>query len=119
MSYRLHLKIPGLPKPFNAFAYRGRWAIKKEKEIWLAAISALAAGKLPPKPLEKAKLTFIRHSSKCPDFDGLVSSFKFCCDPLVTLGVLIDDNMEVTGTPTYLWFKAKMKEGRVEVIVES
>lgn len=72
----------------------------------------------PAAPLEKAKLTLERHSSVEPDFDGLVSSFKFIIDGLVDCGVLIGDKTSVIGRPDYQWVKASPKKGKIVVIVE-
>lgn len=72
----------------------------------------------PPAPLDKARVTLERHSSSEPDFDGLVSGFKFILDGLVDAGVLINDKMSVIGAPIYIWKKAKKCAGKVKITVE-
>lgn len=76
-------------------------------------------GRIPDQPLEKAKLTLTRHSSRQPDFDGMVHSFKRIIDALVKCGILIDDNPDVIGSPTYKWAKAARGDGHIQVEVES
>lgn len=113
------MTIDGLPKTPNSLL-RQHWAIvKKEKDKWLALIGAHSAGKRPKEPLTKALITIIRHSSRAPDFDGMVLSGKFLIDPLTKLGIIIDDNMEIIGQPKYAWVKSKPKQGFVEIFVES
>lgn len=72
----------------------------------------------PPRPLTKAKLTLIRHSSRCPDYDGLVVSFKPVVDALKKCGIIADDSMSVIGKPTYEWKKIGVREGKIAVIVD-
>jgi len=51
----------------------------------------------------------------CPDYDGLVSSFKWICDALVKLRILKDDNMKVIGAPDYFWESAPPKKGFISI----
>jgi Holliday junction resolvase RusA-like endonuclease len=71
----------------------------------------------PDRPLEKAEVTLIRYSSRSPDYDGLVHSFKPVVDALKKCLIIKDDNMQVIGRPEYQWIKASPKEGRIEIIV--
>lgn len=116
--YRLEFELEGLPKTTNAFARGSFWAFKKEKDKWLSAIRCATALRKPQTPLEKAKLTLTRKSSKRPDNDGLVSSFKYVIDALVNCGILVDDTPDVIGFPDYRWSQAPMKKGMIHVIVE-
>lgn len=114
------MKVLGLPKPMNATMgafWRARHANSKK---WrrITADTTLLHGR-PRRPLSKAKLTLARYSSVCPDFDGLVSSFKPVIDGLVDAGIIAGDKMDVIGAPTYQWFKAPPKEGYITIIVES
>lgn len=117
--YRLEFSLPGLPRTTNASHVH--WAIKsKHNKKWKEAVywRAHKLG-LPVKPLASAKLTLTRFSAKEPDFDGLVSSFKPLIDGLTKAGVILDDKQSVIGQPRYLWQFAKMREGRVTILVES
>lgn len=118
MSYKLYLKLPGLPKPMNRLLRR-HWAlVKKEKDHWHEMVALSLVGKKPPGPLSKVKLRIVRHSSRAPDFDGCVSAAKFLIDGLVISKVIINDTMEVVGSPAYEWQKGKQGEGFMEVFLE-
>lgn len=73
---------------------------------------------IPKKPLATAHLILTRFSSREPDFDGLVSSFKMVIDSLVTNGILLNDRRENIGVPDYVWQKARAKEGKIRVVVK-
>lgn len=111
--YRLKLEIPELPKSFNSLAYAHWWIKSKEGRKWDQIILIASSGKQPAEPLSKAFLRLTRCSSKAPDFDGLVSSFKFPIDALVRAKVLKGDTMDIIGQPEYFWKPAKQKKGSV------
>ena len=71
----------------------------------------------PKSPYKIAKLKLIRHSSTCPDYDGLCSGFKAVIDGLTEAGIIEDDSMTHIGMPTFEWCKAKRGCGFVEVFV--
>ncbi len=73
----------------------------------------------PPEPLERAKLTLTRCSSREPDTDGLVSCFKHVVDGLVEAKVLADDRPSNIGIPDYRWEKCSNKLSRIKVQVEA
>jgi hypothetical protein len=115
--YRLYIRLDGLPKPVNRML-RQHWAIvKKEVDFWKLLVKTSAIGRLPDKPLEKARCIYIRHSSRAPDYDGLVSSFKAVQDGLVLAGVLKNDTVDIVKS-IYLWEKCPQKEGFIEIIVD-
>lgn len=74
------------------------------------------AGK-PTQPMLSARIEMIRHSSTEPDFDNLVSSFKWILDGLIDAGVIVSDKPSVIGQPVYQWKKAAPKNGFIEVKV--
>lgn len=121
MSYRLELEIRGLPKTTNGHA-RAHWRrLKAEADLWKNRVwGEVFVKKLakPSKPLKHAKLTLTRHSSTCPDADGLVSSWKHVIDGLVKCGILEDDGFENIGMPDYRWEKVPKNEGKIRVVVE-
>ena len=118
MTYRLTFTIPELPLPVNRQTSM-HWAQKgKYVKHWHTLVGAAVAGKKPPKPLDRARLTFIRYSSTEPDFDGLVSSFKCVCDGLIKAGVIVDDKPSNIGRSVYDWQKAPPKHGKIFVGVE-
>lgn len=113
----LEFKITALPLPYNRIAHM-HWAQKKKhNDHWYALIKAAIRGRLPTKPLPKASLYFKRVSSREPDFDGLVSSFKGVVDGLVLAGVLENDRLSNTGVPTYVWEKGTKNSGYIHVKV--
>lgn len=116
--YRLEFELEGLPKTTNAFARGSYWTYKREKDKWLAAIRCMTVLQKPKTPLKRAKLTLTRKSSKRPDNDGLVSSFKYVVDALVHCGIIEDDTPDIIGFPDYRWSQAPMKKGAIHVIVE-
>ena len=119
-KYKLHLKIKGLPLTANSMMRRQVIYLKRaEREKWTNAIHYLSLGKRPESALKRAKLKCFRHSSTCPDFDGLVSSFKMVLDALVTCKILVGDSMKIIDIPDYRWFKVPRNEGFIEIFVES
>jgi len=116
--YTLEITIDGLPKTIN-MTYGQHWSVKhKESKKWMRLVGAHIRWNYPKEPLKRANLTLIRGSSVPPDFDGLIISFKHVIDALVKLNVIIDDNMEIIGQPTYRWEKAKPGKGYVRITVQ-
>lgn len=116
--YTLNFTILDLPKPVNRTG-RLHWAVKnKITKEWhqrvRIEVETLGA---PSTPLKKAFVMCERHSAVCPDYDGLVSSFKHVIDGLVVTGVLEDDSMKHIGMPEFKWFKTKRGEGYIRVCV--
>lgn len=119
MEYKLNFMIDGLPKMTNGKRRSGHWSqLHKDALVWKKMVWAKVnqMGK-PRTPLTKATVEMTRHSATCPDYEGLVSGFKYVLDGLVESGVLIDDNMNVIGAPVYKWEKAKSKGGFISVTV--
>ncbi len=114
--YDIIIKIDDLPMTRNAIADR-RWTRKKEADKWHQLI-AYAINERPIEPLKKAQLTLTRYSSAMPDYDGLVSSFKFPIDGLVKVNILKDDNLKVVEHPQYHWKRVKPKQGYIEIRVQ-
>lgn len=118
-QYVLEIVLDGLPARTNSAktAWQARAAeAKKWKGLVVNAVRL--SRNQPATPLSRARLTLIRCSSIRPDSDGLVSGFKHCVDGLIQAGVIIDDNFDVIGMPTYLWEKAPPKKGMIKIKVE-
>jgi len=116
MAYEIKFSIPYLPPV--GMNQRGHWSkAHKETRLVDSLVSAAVCGRKPEKPLQKRKLFLQRHSSVCPDFDGLVHSFKNVVDALVTCGILVNDRMENTGAWQVEWRKAPPKGGFIVVHV--
>ena len=118
-AYTIEFQLPGLPRMTNSIQRR-HWAVqKKHTDFWKSAVRrALAILNKPPQPLTSAALTLTRYSSRAPDPDGLVSSFKAIKDSLVEEGVLAGDSLEIIGMPDYRWQKCAPGKGKVHVRVE-
>lgn len=117
----LSFKITGLPQTTNANRRSSHWGTllaeskKWKKAVWVAVISE---GR-PILPLSRAKVELTRYSSVEPDFDNLVSSFKWIIDGLIDAKVIVSDKPSVIGQPIYHWKKVAPKKGMVEVKVTS
>lgn len=119
MKYEIEFEIAGLPKTINQIG-RHHWTAKaKEAKKWKNAVIMATLGKRPTEPLIKARCTFTRCSSFCPDSDGLVSSFKHVCDGLIEAGVIVGDTFKVIGMPEFKWEKAPREYGKIKVKVIS
>lgn len=120
-KYFLEFIIYDLPEMTNTLARR-HWRVQlKHKDKWHTLVTKevfYAQRKIPVSPIKRAKLTLCRYSAKCPDFDGLVSSFKNIIDSLIKLKVLENDSMEHIGQSSYEWFKAAPRKGHIRVRVE-
>jgi len=116
--YELEFEIEGLPKTTNGFK-RQHWIHRyKEATLWktLTANKILSNG--PFKKLKRARIFLERHSSSCPDSDGLVSSFKHVLDGIVQTELIPDDSYKTIGMPKYLWVYAPRKKGKIKVKIQ-
>lgn len=96
-NYSLELVIPFLPIAFNKAKRTHYLKFNELNQSWDNIVYLYSRGKLPPMPLEKAKLTLQRFNYRTLDFDGLVSSFKAPVDALVSAKILKDDTWKITG----------------------
>lgn len=113
--------VEDLPKMTNAFN-RQHWTHKYKENIkWKRLISdQCQKASISGLGLNSAVLTFTRHSTKAPDYDGLVSCFKPITDALVKCGVLVDDNMSIIGVPTFKWeYRAREQGGMITIRIET
>ena len=116
--YSLYFWVPMLPKIHTNGAH-GHWSKKYRAVSALKGrVHYLIMEHVPPKALDKAKVTLIRYGSVEPDFDNLVASFKPVIDGLVLAGVLANDKQANIGQPDYQFVKGKRAEGAFSVKVE-
>ena len=118
MSYFVKFRIDDLPKTRNQLTYGKRYDRVKEKDKWLQLVAITVGNKIPKKPITLAEISLKRASSSLPDYDGLVSSFKYVIDALVKLDILKDDNLKILPNPTYEWTRVKRNEGYIEVCLK-
>jgi hypothetical protein len=95
--FRLSITLHSLPDSLNKGLRGHRMKYFSKNKKWDLLIFGMVRHQLPPKPLEKARISIVRHSWRQLDYDGLVGSMKPIVDALVTAGVLADDNWNVTG----------------------
>lgn len=116
-NFRATFYVKGLPKLRNQISRSWR-ASAGERKKWHNLVLRFGGHLAPPKPLLKAKLTLSRFSSEQPDFDGLVSGFKYVIDGLIKAGFIEDDNQDIIGQPRYLWFKAPRRQGKIKITIK-
>lgn len=119
----LDITIPGIP-PMNTAgphggSHWGRTTTKRQWESKVVAAVLEALGRWPAQPLERARVTITRASTREPDYDNLTQGGKFLLDGLVKAGVLVDDSPRVIGRPEYRWEQAAPAQGYVRIQVES
>lgn len=95
--YELNIKLHSLPDSLNKGLRGNRFKYFSKNKKWDFLILGLVRNKLPPKPLDKAKIRIVRHFWRTLDYDGLVGSMKPIVDALVSAGVLKDDSWNVLG----------------------
>ena len=117
-KYKLEFKLPYLPKLPNQLMM-SHWRMK-QKEIKMAhtLVYSCTLKKKPILPLKRAKLSFIRVSSRQPDQDNLVFSFKHVQDGLIKAKILVDDNPHVVIEAHYSWRKGPQKTGHCLITIE-
>ncbi len=99
-----------MPKPH-------RVSSRKNRLDWKDKVGQALIGKLPPKPLKKAEISFVRYSYRFLDFDNLCSSFSNTLNALVTCGVLVDDSWGVIGKPEYDQVKVDRDQSRIKIMI--
>ncbi len=116
MTYRLEIFLMGLPPSNNARLHH--MARHQQNIHWKGLVWRQTRKKLPPAPLEKAKLTVTFCSAVPRDHDNIIASVKPILDGLVVSGVLEDDKIVNIGFPEYRFEKVKRKDAGVRVVVE-
>lgn len=123
--FRLEFVLHGLPT-IERNRNRHWRTVRDEETAWKRAVFFAVGEKVPPEPLEAARVICVRHSAVEPDPDGLHDSFKPIIDAIRLgkrrdgLPILVDDRPAnfVAGSPEYFWEEAPRGHGKVTVIVE-
>lgn len=119
-KYRLEIELPGIPKTINALGSSKHWRVVQQHNLkWKRDVMLACRQKEPKAPLKKCTITYTRFSSRYPDFDNLVNSFKVVQDGLVLAKIIENDSMAVIHDPKYCFEKCKQKEARITIIVEA
>lgn len=114
----LFIEVPMLTMTANKKTGRNWKFINKERNQLVNYIGLKYRSLIPLRPFKRAKLHYYRHSSTCPDFDGMVDSCKKLQDALVKLGFIQDDSMKHIWKPEYDWVQAKLGEGKMQVVIQ-
>ena len=116
--YRLCLEFDGLLPRMNTGHTRRHWSVgHREARRWTERLRVgmlMGRHKRPPKPLKMALVRLWRKSSRQPDFDNLVMSFKPVVDALVKLGLIEDDGPSQLDRE-YLWETAPPRKGSIKI----
>ena len=100
------------------------WAVlSKERKHLAAEIWAALAGRVPPSPLPRARVTIWRHSVQEPDTDNLYASCKGVLDAIQPatdrrtygLGIIVDDKPSVCELRA-LWVKERHRTDQRTVV---
>ena len=117
-NYSIEMHFDTLPKTPNSLLRKGAYLCAQEASKWRNEIWLKHMSERPSEPLSKVTLTLTRKSSKEPDYDGLVSSFKYVVDGLVKAEFLKDDSLSVTGPWICKWEKVPRGTGGIEIKIE-
>lgn len=116
-KYKLIIEINDLPKLPNQNMYK-HWAVKfNAVKKWKNLVHHACIGKKPELPLQKAKITYTRFSSRKPDYDNIVASFKPIQDGLKESLIIADDTWDQI-IAIYAWEKAPTHKGSIKVEVQ-
>lgn len=118
MRLAFTLEFPYLPQLVNVNGKK-HWAVQyRHARLWhKRIIDQCVIQRVFNLQLTKAHLVLVRRSARQPDGDNLAASFKPLIDGLVKAYVLVDDNPDVIGMPTFKWEKAGLKKGGVRLEV--
>jgi Holliday junction resolvase RusA-like endonuclease len=116
MNIELNIKgLPDLPNKIDGRHWKTRWYHNVK---WKKKVTEALVGNIPMKPFTRARIECIRFTSKQPDFDNLAKSFKPILDALVENRIIIDDNPNVIGAPTYTWTRGTPGDGCIKIKIE-
>lgn len=85
----------------------------RDKWVWLVREQTKSKYTVP------VEISFVRHSSRRPDFDNLYASFKVIGDALKIAGVIIDDNMDYIVDLNARWEKSKQVDQRTTIEIKT
>lgn len=117
-DYIISFEVLSLPPMYNAHN-RQHWGTKqKEKNNWTRLVGDSLYGKIPPTPFQFYTLRLCRHSSSEPDYDGLVSSWKYVVDALRYYKIIVDDKLSNSGPWICEWVKAPRNQQKISVTIQ-
>lgn len=117
MPYALAFTLDALP-PLPNRTKGQHWAVTaKSRKDWHWRVKGGVGRDKPKQPLERARVTLVRHSCSEPDEDNTMASWKPVLDGLVQAGVLADDKPSVVTLKSQ-WFHAPRGKGYIGISVE-
>lgn len=115
MSLYFHkVVIKGVPSLNNRHQHWSKTS--RERKEWHEKVRRAFKFK-PGAPVDRCMIRVVRFSSRQPDYDNLVYSFKPVFDGLTEAGIILDDNMNVVIERKYSWCKVKRGEEMIEIEV--
>lgn len=115
------IEIFDLPKLPNQIRM-SHWRVKQaETRKWwdLVHLKTYKLMQGIDQPMNQVEIQYERYSSREPDYDNLVASFKPVTDALIKVGLILDDNPKVVVKSSYRWFKCARKDVRTIVRITS
>lgn len=116
MKYFLKVNINSVPSLANRHQHWAKTA--KERKRWHELIAHAFRIHKPKTPLELCVVRVVRFSSRMPDYDNLVYSFKPVVDGLKNAGIIKNDDMLTIIDRKYSWCKVPEKMRHITVEVE-
>jgi len=94
VPYTLAFTLDGAPMLPNRLQRQHWTRVSAHAKTWHWRVRVAIGRDRPEQPLTRARVELVRHSSRTPDEDNLVSSWKPVIDALVRSKVLVDDKPE-------------------------
>jgi Holliday junction resolvase RusA-like endonuclease len=115
LKFKTKITVQGKPDLPNKS--HSHWSVEeKRRKLWHGKM-ARAIHYRPNKPLSKVKMICTRYSSRKPDYDNLVYSFKAVVDSLVKESIIVDDDLFTIVERHYFWVKTKEVDSFITVEV--
>lgn len=114
-KYKHKVTIRSVPSLGNRHQHWAKTA--RERKMWHQRIQ-FAFKYRPLFPLKAVSIYVVRYSSRMPDYDNLVYSFKPIFDGLIHAGIIVNDDMNTVVMRHYSWAKVKRGQEQITIDVE-
>lgn len=116
MKYFHKATIKSVPSLGNRHQHWSKTA--KERKQWHTHVFNAFRIYKPKEPIKSCIVRVVRYSSRCPDFDNMVYSFKAVFDGLIHSGIIFNDDMKTIVDRKYSWCKVPEKDHQITIEVE-
>lgn len=116
--YSLEVVIDELPELPNRLQRKHWHRIRAHATKWHWLVRHAVARKAPPTPLERARVTMVRHSKQEPDRDNRWAAWKPVLDGLIHAKVIVDDDEAHCEFHGGGWEEKPRGKGYVTISVE-